>query len=232
MESDEDPLLVKYLISSLEFEKLKYYEARCRELTSELEQLKLHNSKQVGSGNFIVPADSLNKIETSALKEEIDPEKPLINYSVPLKKNDDNDDYDESALLHLIPEKDELKAKFLLKQIEDRGSELTWNSSGVVFIDNISIPNSNIFIIYPHLFQKSMPKRKIAGLIETIKKLELMGFGNLFTVRCSTNADELSNSTDLLHGEGASRGLKSDENEATDVSLDQKLSYEFWWYLG
>jgi hypothetical protein len=181
MESDEDPLLTKFLISSLEFEKLKYYETKYPELTLLVEKLKLENSQiqQVGSGNFVILSNALDQLETPVLQEHPNSDKPLINYSVPIIKNDDNDNFDESALLHLIPEKDKFNAKCLLSKLETRGSELTWNSSGVVFIDNISIPNSNVFMIYPHLFQKCLPKREISGLKEVIQKLDDMGLKKL-----------------------------------------------------
>jgi hypothetical protein len=184
MESDEDPLLTKFLISSLEFEKLKYYETKYRELTLLVEKLKLENSQfqQVGSGNFVIEPNALDQLETPVLQEYPNSDQPLINYSVSIIKNDDNDNYDESALLHLIPEKDKFNAKCLLNKLETRGSELTWNSSGVVFIDNISIPNSNVFMIYPHLFQKCLPKSQIPGLTEVIKKLEDMGLKKLILV--------------------------------------------------
>ncbi len=54
-----------------------------------------------------------------------------LSISVPIIKNDDNENFDESVSLHLIPEKDKFNAKFLLSKIVTRGSELTWNSSGV-----------------------------------------------------------------------------------------------------
>jgi hypothetical protein len=61
MESDEDPLLVKFLISSLEFEKLKYYETKYHELTKEVENLKSQKT-QLGLGNFVVDQNSLDQI--------------------------------------------------------------------------------------------------------------------------------------------------------------------------
>lgn len=174
MESDEDPLLVKFLISSLEFEKLKYYESKCKELTAELDNLKTQKLEQIGGGNYVVQPSAFDSLQTPVLKEVIE-DKPLINYSVSITKNDDNDKFDDSALLHLVNENQQFNAKCLLNKIDDRGSELTWNSSGVVFIDKISIPNSNFFTIFPHLFLKTLPSKEITGMKEVIEKLKLMG---------------------------------------------------------
>ncbi len=181
MESDEDPLLVKFLISSLEFEKLKYYESKCHELSAELEKFKLNNAEQADGGKYVVGPNVIDSLETPALSEVTDTGKPLINYGVVITKNDDN----ESALLDLVPEKEQFIAKFLLHKIDERASELTWNSSGVVFIDKFSIPNSNFFVIYPYLFRKFMPKKVIPGLKEVLQKLQVMGLDQYTVLKLS-----------------------------------------------
>lgn len=202
MESDEDPLRVKFVVSSLEFERFKYYEKKCQELSEELEKLKLKNSEQVGGGKYVVEPYIHDPLTTPALNEVTDTEKPtLINYGVPIVKDDDNDDYDESALLHLIPESHQFNANFLLKKIDSRASELTWNSSGVVFIDKYSIPDSNIFMIYPHLFKNSLPNKKIPGLIEVIKKLDVMGLSQYISLKLPKN--NLTNKADFAESFGA-----------------------------
>ena len=63
MESEDDPLLTKFLISSLEFERLKYYETKYRELTLLVEELQLKSTEQSGSGEFVIEPNSLNKLE-------------------------------------------------------------------------------------------------------------------------------------------------------------------------
>jgi|LakMenE18May11ns_1017448.scaffolds.fasta_scaffold9749403_1 hypothetical protein len=229
MESEEDPLKVKFILSSLEFEKLKYYEKKYRELTLLVDKLKLENSQfqQVGSGNFVIEPNALDQLETPVLQEYPNSDQPLINYSVSMIKNDDNDNYDESALLHLIPEKDKFNAKCLLSKLETRGSELTWNSSGVVFIDNISIPNSNVFMIYPHLFQKSLPKSQIPGLKEVIKKLEDMGLKKFILVSDVCKDKELAESVGAAVGAGQTIEEKSDIEVLPQTDVEDE-----WYYLG
>jgi hypothetical protein len=60
---------------------------------------------------------------------------------------------------------------------------LTWNSSGTIYIDKTSIPNSNIFTVYPYLFQNTWPKRDIPGLKEVVAKLEDIGLSSLITLK-------------------------------------------------
>lgn len=240
MESDDDPLLVKYLISSLEFEKLKYYEAKCHELTVEIEKLKQNNSDQVGGGNYVVKSGLFNSLQTPMLIEKQETEKPLINYSVPIIKNDANDGFDECALLHLVPQEHQLKAKSLLQEIDSRGSELTWNSSGVVFIDRISIPNSNFFIIYPHLFQKAFPKREIPGLKEVINKLKIMGLSHFIGLNSSSNdSDQNPDLTVFMQGAGdqpgikiePEAGIKIEPEDSSSKGPQQTTTIASWWFL-
>lgn len=222
MESDEDPLLVKFVVSSLEFEKLKYFESKCHQLTSELDKLKLKNSEQVGGGQYIIESNSTDSLKTPTIKEVNDCEKDLINYSVLLKKNDDNDSYDESELLQLVPVKDQRNAKFLLQKIDDRGSEITWNSSGVVFIDKTSIPESNMFTIYPYLFQERMPKREIPGLKEVVNKLKFMGLSHLISLQSSQSSSLNKEGIDFLRGAGiATDNVGNSELEVGQVGTEE-----------
>ncbi len=234
MESDEDPLLVKFLISSLEFEKLKYYETKCHELTAEIEKLKQNQLDQIGGGRYIVESNANDSLQTTALKEASDTEKPLINYGAAITKSDGNDYFDENALVNLVPEKNKFKAKCLLQNINERGSELTWNSSGIVFIDKISIPNTNFFIIFPHLFQNVMPSKEIPGLQEVVKKLNIMGLGQYIGLNLCSN--ENAKSEDMIQGAGFQISTEagndlSDNNEHQRANLETS-TIASWWYIG
>ena len=70
---------------------------------------------------------------------------PPMPYGVKIKTSDDNDEFDETRLLKLIPTHFQTQAKFLLNQFNERGNELTWNNSGTIFINTIAVPQSNIF---------------------------------------------------------------------------------------
>ena len=51
---------------------------------------------------------------------------------------------DEERLLKLAPAKYRSQAAALIRQFQNRGNELTWNSDGVIFIDQVSM-TKNIF---------------------------------------------------------------------------------------
>lgn len=101
---------------------------------------------------------------------------PDLIYSSKILKDDLNDEFDEAQMLQLIPPKHRKNAQFLLDQFDKRGSELTWNSSGILYIDQDPIPNTNFFLLFPLLFK--LNKIKLAGLNELVEKIKEMGLGD------------------------------------------------------
>jgi hypothetical protein len=100
----------------------------------------------------------------------------------------------------------------LLQQFDKRGNELTWNSDGIIFIDQVSIPNSDIYILFPYLFKRKHPKN-LAGFQDFVKKICDMGLGHLIV----SGIDRMTKN-------------KSLQSLSTDQS-GQGLS-ENWWYIG
>jgi hypothetical protein len=147
--------------------------------------------------------------------KELVPQAPLIvsssepaqiNYDNQIIAADENDCFDEEKLLKLVPQEYRSKAEELLNEFDSRGNELTWNPLGVIFIDQVSIPNSNIYEILPLLYKKKITSKNVIGLQEFISKVNLMGYGNL---KPST---------------------KMNKNSVTTSTTT--LGYENWWYLG
>jgi hypothetical protein len=84
--------------------------------------------------------------------------------------------------LKTIPFRHRRQASTLIKQFENRGNELTWNSDGVVFIDQVSIPDSDIFTLFPYLFKHKHPKTLI-GFEDFVAKLQVMGLSHLIVAK-------------------------------------------------
>jgi len=103
---------------------------------------------------------------------------PPVNFSNIIRQNDLNDSFDENALLKKVPKPYKKKAALLLKIFDERPNELTWDSAGNVYADEQSIPNANIFELFPYLFRKRAPKA-LSGLADLVKKLQAMGVGHL-----------------------------------------------------
>ena len=111
---------------------------------------------------------------------------------------------DEEKLLRLVPTRFRPQAKILLRQFNQRGTELTWNSDGIIFKDQTSIPESNIFTFFPYLFKMKHPKN-MTGFDDFIQKINEMGLSNLILQKAPKVREKLSK----LSGTGPN-----------------------WWYLG
>ena len=139
---------------------------------------------------------------------------PPIPFSNPIKKSDENDKFDEKQLLLLIPKGKKKNAKSLLSEFDKRPNELTWNSDGVVFIDQVAVPRSNIYTIFPMLFKKRVESNLI-GLADFLKKLEEMKLTFLLH-KTSENEEAV--------GKGSTNATSSTQN--------QPKSSTPWWYIG
>ncbi len=52
----------------------------------------------------------------------------------------------------------------------------------MIFIDQVSIPESNIFQLFPYLFKHKHPKSLI-GFEDFVAKLQVMGLGHLIVAK-------------------------------------------------
>jgi hypothetical protein len=66
----------------------------------------------------------------------------------------------------------------LLKEIEKHPNELTFDSFGRIIIDEVGIPGSNIFVVFPKLFKARTNDSNLLGFNEIKKKLEEMGLSS------------------------------------------------------
>ena len=132
---------------------------------------------------------------------------PPIHFTQTRIKNDDNDSFDESRLLKTIPPRHRYQAQILLHQFNQRGTELTWNSDGIIFVDQTSIPQSNIFVLFPYLFKMKHPK-DLPGFEDFVKKIEEMGLGHLIIKNGRSKRSQQMNLNSTL---------KQSDN---------------WWYIG
>lgn len=148
--------------------------------------------------------------QPTVVSEEVQPNtNPPNNFANPLFQNDLNDSYDETHLLKTVPKPSRKNAASLLKAFDERANELTWDSSGNVYINEESLPNCNIFKIFPFLFRKRHPKQ-LTGISEIVSKIKDMGLSHL--IKCQVKTITVSTLTP----------------KATKNSLDT----ENWWYLG
>jgi len=137
-------------------------------------------------------------------------QKQLSVYDIEKTKTDLNDKFDEKRLLKKVPKEFRSKAEELLAILEERSSDLTFDSTGDIFINEESIPGSNIFKFFPLLFKKKSPK-KFTGYQEFVQKLIDMGLGRF-----------------IQYPIDQSKAMKFDK--ALDKEISPKQSDQ-WWYL-
>lgn len=211
MEHSLEPSIIKTLIDYSEYERLKHIEQKYNELKNSHNSSQEHHTsqelakpaskhslpEQIGGSEFAnanytfdksttYPIHSISTIVPQTLEVETDQALVKNVQSFPfnsqIQKGAENTIYDDKVLLHLIPKNAQHRASLFLKEINNRGNELTYNSSGTVFIDQVSIPGSNFYLIFPYLF-KTKTHSKLEGFLEVIQKIRDMGLESLISKR-------------------------------------------------
>lgn len=108
-------------------------------------------------------------------------------------------------------------AKFLLDQFDKRGNELTWNSSGTIFIDQVGVPGSNLFTLFPLLF-KLRRSEKLIGLNDLIQKIDDMGLSSYIVNKSSLKRKQ--------------KGDGKDSQKSKKHLYSQESNKFPWYYLG
>lgn len=106
------------------------------------------------------------------------------NYGIQVNKSDLHDIFDLKKVYSKVPKEHRSNALKLMNEIEKRSSEVSFDTSGTVFIDGDSIPNSNFFVYFPLLYKKRIPKN-LPGFQDFVNKLNSMGLREFYTI--STN---------------------------------------------
>ncbi|MBM3938511.1 MAG: hypothetical protein FJ333_07655 [Sphingomonadales bacterium] len=133
-------------------------------------------------------------------------------FSVNKVKSDLNDKFDEKKLLQKVSKEHRQSAIQLLNAIESRPNEISFNSEGIIFVDEESIPSSNIFKFFPLLFKNRAPKR-FTGFQDFVDKLQQMGLGHFIQYPIPKEVKKIDQ-------------IISKSLPRTSTSEDH------WWYLG
>jgi hypothetical protein len=144
------------------------------------------------------PADNPNLQAPSAVEETIKSSQNSIGF--------------QELLLNKIPSKFRGRAEKLLEAFEEVPNSITWNSDGVVFINQDSLPNSNIYVLLPELFKKA-PNKKLPGFFEFTSEIATLGLGHLIEKQIV-------------------RGLHRSAAIENQKELYQGIQNEHWWYIG
>jgi len=103
---------------------------------------------------------------------------PPLKFDTQVEANISHDPSDEKLLLAKVPKEFHKKAGHLIQSISELANEITYDSSGTVYINQSSIPGSNFYKIFPKLFAKAAPKN-LKGFAEVSNKLRSLGLIHL-----------------------------------------------------
>lgn len=121
-------------------------------------------------------------------------------------KSDLSDNFDDQNLIQLVSPPFKEKAKKLLDELQKHSSDLTWTSKGTIFIDQTSLPESNIFELFPKLFQTVAQPGKFMYLLDVATKIASIGLGKYINRRLISG---LSSQKPILNREEIKRNIGS-----------------------
>lgn len=124
--------------------------------------------EQIGLGDLLQEAPVESLMDTTP-----EPSAPLV-----IHKSQQHDQFDHSSIIKTLPAPYQKRAAELLIVFDSNPSEITFDESGIIYIDQKSLPNSNFFKILPELY-KTKPKTKLPGFDELVTRIASLGFGHL-----------------------------------------------------
>lgn len=148
---------------------------------------------------------------------------PIINYNVNesapnslsmVHKSIPHDEFDNAKLINLIPKKLKERATKLLEELVNHSSDITWTSDGVIYLNQNSLPDSNIYEIFPKLFNTTSNPEKIMYLQEVATKIASLGLGHYISKK-------------LTYGLIRKRKITNESEIMSKIKTAKN-----WWYLG
>lgn len=146
---------------------------------------------------------------------------PPIPFDSQVFQNDMNNSFDHKILLKRVPSKFQDRAKALIYAFDERPNDLTWDSAGNVFVNQVSLPGADIYEIFPKLFQKNQPKR-MKGFLDVVNQIKTMGLLHLIH-HPSHNVQVEAKSRSSIDQLGSG---KEEQKQGPTKMADQ------WWYIG
>lgn len=200
MTEHESQAIFKIVIPYEEYQRLKTIEVQYHNLQKEFVALQTekklrekvpeendNTDKTISSKINNLQGSGENVIDESSVLPptllSVDESKPALPQpDVIYVKSDASDDFEDARLIKSVPKIHQKKAQNLLSVLNERSSQLTWNKDGIIFIDQIPIPGSNIFNIFRYLFTRQKPLDSV-GFIDLHDKLQSMGLSSLINIR-------------------------------------------------
>lgn len=125
---------------------------------------------------------------------------------------------DINSLMSKIPNNFKEKGKSLLKYFLDNPLLVSWDSNGVLSVNNISIPNSNFYSIFPELYAQK-PKRSLPGFV------------TLSTFLLTSGLQHLLRGNKINHF-SRKRPLNAENVNEEDIDYRDFSKNSHWYFIG
>ena len=180
-----------------------------QQIQSQFHLVPQQSNNQEGAG----ANDLIREIPEELPKpEEFKPENTPV--STVIQKSQLNDNFDNERLINSVPLLFRARAEKLLKDLLPFSSDISFTSSGTIFINQNSLPSSNIYQIFPYLFKPVKSPDNYPNLLEIATKIASLGLGHLINRRLTLG---------LIR--------KKAVPDQDKLHLQIKTS-KHWWYLG
>lgn len=167
--------------------------------------------EQTGTGANDLISDNITNVQVQETRSDINKSLPGESIS---QKSKLNNEFSDEDLLKTVSVNIKPRAVKLLNALMNHADAITWTPEGTIFLNQQSLPNSNIYFLFPKLFQRVNHPEKVLHLLDLVTSIATLGFAHL--INRSLTA-------------GLSRRQKI---------LDQKTilshinSGKHWWFLG
>ena len=198
-------------------ELIKQITSRVAAELKTLYQNKTILSEQTGAGANDLIADlpsPSSDVEQDISKEYNSPTTAPAGTDVVIHKSKQSSEIADQSLINILPGRFKNRGTKLLQSLANFPSTLTWSNTGTVFINQLSVPNSNIYEIFPKLFKFVKNLDAVFGLSEVINTIASLGFGSLI------NRQYIS---------GLTRPYKILNQ---DSIFEDLKTHKYWWFLG
>lgn len=156
--------------------------------------------------------DLISEIPDPIVEDPLNPD--LQPPSIVIQKSQPHDNFDDERLINSVPSKFRERAKKLIEKLAPFKSDLTWDASGTIFLDQESLPSSNIFKTFPFLFERKPTSNIYPNLLEIVTKIASLGLGHFINKRLTLGL------------------LRKKAIEDQDKIHEQIKNAKHWWYLG
>lgn len=143
-----------------------------KQLQSQFQLVPIEQNSQEGTGATDLISQFPEPIEDDTVKPlDVEPTTSIVH------KSNLSNEFEDEKLIKLVPTHLQEKAKLLLVQIQKHPSDITWTSNGTVFLGQQSLPESNIFDLFPKLLKSVPHPEKINYLLQIATTLATLGLG-------------------------------------------------------